>query len=147
MLLCICSVIDCRWCRNVVRTECGTWGGDHSWMCHWCSYHILKSPVNRCTATWNQSISYNKRKRCHLYIVYASFFQLIISKHQSKMQEKLASNIIMYCFKVLWRTISCLNMSAHHSVPHGLFEFEWGSNPSTNKIILRGLFIVCLCSK
>ena len=43
MLLCICSVIDHRWRQNVVRTK--KWHTRRIQVCHWCSYHILTSPV------------------------------------------------------------------------------------------------------
>ena len=43
MLPCICPVIDHRWRQNVVRTK--KWHTRHSWVCHWCSYHILTSFV------------------------------------------------------------------------------------------------------
>ena len=39
MLLCICSVINHRWCQNVVKQISGTL--DDSQVCHWCSYHIF----------------------------------------------------------------------------------------------------------
>ena len=42
-LLSICSVIDHRGCQNEVRTK--KWHTRHSWLCHWCSYHILTSSV------------------------------------------------------------------------------------------------------
>ena len=55
MLPCVCSVIDHRWCQNVVRTK--KWNTRRSRVCHWCSYHILTSSVIcywiRRTATWN----------------------------------------------------------------------------------------------
>ena len=54
MLPCVCSVIDHRWCQNVVRTK--KWHTRRSRVCHWCSYHILTSSVIYCwirrTATW-----------------------------------------------------------------------------------------------
>ena len=43
MLRCICSVIDHRWCQNVVRAK--KWHTRRSRMCHWCSYHILTSSL------------------------------------------------------------------------------------------------------
>ena len=64
MLLCVCSVIDHRWHQNVVRTK--KWHTRRSWVCHWCSYHILMSSVIyywiRCTATWNLFVLYNNEK-------------------------------------------------------------------------------------
>ena len=51
MLPCVCSVIDHRWRQNVLRTK--KWHTRRSWVCHWCSYHILTSSVIRRTATWN----------------------------------------------------------------------------------------------
>ena len=41
MLPCVCSVIDCRWRQNVVRTK--MWHTRRSRVCHWCSCHILTS--------------------------------------------------------------------------------------------------------
>ena len=41
--VCHCSVIDHRWCQNVVRTK--KWHTRRSRVCHWCSYHILTSSV------------------------------------------------------------------------------------------------------
>ena len=43
MLPCVCSVIDHRWRQNVIRTKKCTRGD--SPVCHWCSYHILRSSV------------------------------------------------------------------------------------------------------
>ena len=64
MLPCICSVIDHRWCQNMVRTK--KWHTRRSQVCHWCSYHILTSSVIyywiRRTATWNLFVLYNNEK-------------------------------------------------------------------------------------
>ena len=64
MLTCVCSVIDHRWRRNVVRTK--KWHTRRSRVCHWCSYHILTSSVIyywiRRTATWNLFVLYNNEK-------------------------------------------------------------------------------------
>ena len=44
MLPCVCSVIDRRWCQNVLRTKkSGSWGD--SGVCHWYCYDILTSSV------------------------------------------------------------------------------------------------------
>ena len=74
MLPCVCSVIDHRGRQNVVRTS-----ETHSAAPRvplFCSYHILTSSViyywtdarqhgiyllNRCTATWNLFVLYNKK--------------------------------------------------------------------------------------
>ena len=39
----VCSVLDHRWPQNVVKTK--KWHTRCSWVCHWCSYHILTSSV------------------------------------------------------------------------------------------------------
>ena len=46
MLLCVCSVIDHRLRQNVVGTK--KWHTRRSPVCHWCSYHILRSSVIYC---------------------------------------------------------------------------------------------------
>ena len=43
MLPCVCSVIDHRWRKNVVRTK--EWRTRGSRVCHWCSYQILTSSM------------------------------------------------------------------------------------------------------
>ena len=64
MLLCVCSVIDHRWCQSVVRTK--KWHTRRSRVCHWCSHHILTSSVIyywiRHMATWNLFVLYNNEK-------------------------------------------------------------------------------------
>ena len=44
MLPCVFSVIDHRWRQNLARTNISVTRGN-SWVCHWCSYHILTSFV------------------------------------------------------------------------------------------------------
>ena len=54
-LPCVCSVIDHRGGQNVKRTK--KWHTRHSWVCHWCSYHILTSSViYYWTDTWQLGI-------------------------------------------------------------------------------------------
>ena len=43
MLPCVCSLKDQRWHQNGWEQKCDTWS--NSWVCHWCSYHILTSSV------------------------------------------------------------------------------------------------------
>ena len=51
----VCSVTDRRWRQNVVRTR--KWHTRCSWVCHWCSYHILTSAVLCCwTDTWQHGV-------------------------------------------------------------------------------------------
>ena len=64
MLPCVCSVIDHRWCQNVVRTK--KWHTRRSQVCHWCSYHILTSSV------------------IYYWIYYWSLFYFKIFQHNAK---------------------------------------------------------------
>ena len=65
MLLCICSVIDHRWCQNVVRTtKKNGRRSAYGWVCHWCSYNIspflwsIKTETNK---EWMMSKEPSKR--------------------------------------------------------------------------------------
>ena len=55
MLPCVCSVIDHKWCQNVVRTE--KLHRRRSCVWHWCSHNILTSSViYYWTDTWKHGI-------------------------------------------------------------------------------------------
>ena len=51
----VCSVIDYRWRHNVVRTK--KWHLRRSWVCHWCSHHILTcSVIFYCAKPWQPNL-------------------------------------------------------------------------------------------
>ena len=113
MLPCVCSVIDHRWCQNAIGTK--KWHMRHSWVWHWCSYHVLWSITeqthgNMESSCFIQSITWKNVSRIWLSFLNFPEFALLssitfnttklINKfHSGQCPRQATTKLILYLFR------------------------------------------------